>query len=369
MSAENLFTTSRIENVNQIIAELYDDSILLEKRMESFFLNLNNIVFFEKANFLFYQKQGQNYKTHSIYTINWNDEQKRRYQEEYCHMDDVLSILDSDSNVTFLTNQLFNQEVRKNSLYFQEFLLTMGLHDSIETNFSIRNRDLRGVFSIHRSNDKKNFLPDELSLVRLFQPHFCNVFKNYGRELNIGRAFHVLENYNCIGIGCFDDKLNFIGCNTTYHTYMENHGFADLSNNPISNCFRSLCRQLLRSGSITGQNIEYKMENSPLFLEVSRSHLKEGPDNDCFVCLFFDLSYVMDRTLSQISRDFSLTNREVNVLSLLLRGYSNDQISSTLFVSIPTVKKHLASIYSKMEIKSQKQILERLHFYDKYFSH
>lgn len=102
MSAENLFTTSRIENVNQIIAELYDDSILLEKRMESFFLNLNNIVFFEKANFLFYQKQGQNYKTHSIYTINWNDEQKRRYQEEYCHMDDVLSILDSDSNVTFL---------------------------------------------------------------------------------------------------------------------------------------------------------------------------------------------------------------------------------------------------------------------------
>ena len=351
MSAENLFTTSRIENVNQIIAELYDDSILLEKRMESFFLNLNNIVFFEKANFLFYQKQGQNYKTHSIYTINWNDEQKRRYQEEYCHMDDVLSILDSDSNVTFLTNQLFNQEVRKNSLYFQEFLLPMGLHDSIETNFSIRNRDLRGVFSIHRSNDKKNFLPDELSLVRLFQPHFCNVFKNYGRELNIGRAFHVLENYNCIGIGCFDDKLNFIGCNTTYHTYMENHGFADLSNNPISNCFRSLCRQLLRSGSITGQNIEYKMENSPLFLEVSRSHLKEGPDNDCFVCLFFDLSYVMDRTLSQISRDFSLTNREVNVLSLLLRGYSNDQISSTLFVSIPTVKKHLASIYSKMEIK------------------
>ena len=50
MSAENLFTTSRIENVNQIIAELYDDSILLEKRMESFFLNLNNIVFFELQN-------------------------------------------------------------------------------------------------------------------------------------------------------------------------------------------------------------------------------------------------------------------------------------------------------------------------------
>ena len=97
-----------------------------------------------------------------------------------------------------------------------------------------------GCFPSTDPTIKKISLPDELSLVRLFQPHFCNVFKNYGRELNIGRAFHVLENYNCIGIGCFDDKLNFIGCNTTYHTYMENHGFADLSNNPISNCFRSL---------------------------------------------------------------------------------------------------------------------------------
>lgn len=364
MSNENLFS-SKIENINQIIADLYDDSVLLQKRMENFFVSLNDIVFFEKANFLFYQKNGVSYKTHSIYTINWNDEQKRKYQEDFCHMDDVLSILDSDSNVTFLTNQLFNQEIRKNSLYFQEFLLPMGLHDSIETNFSIRSRNLRGVFSIHRSNDKKNFLPDDLSLIRLFQPHFSNVFKDYGKEIDIGRIFCVLERYNCIGIGCFNEGYNFIGCNNTYRQYLESHGFFDLSNNPISNCFRSLCRQMTTSGSISGQNIEYKMENSPLFLEVSKSHLDNIPDAECFICLFFDLSYVMDKTILQISRDFTLTNREIDILNLLLKGYSNEQISAALFISIPTVKKHLASIYSKMNTKSQKQILERIHFYDK----
>ena len=365
MNNDSPFSATKIENINQMIAELYDDSILLSKRMEQFFISLNDIVFFEKANFLFYQKQGIAYETHSIYTINWTDEQKRKYQEDYCHMDDVLSILDSDRNVTFLTNQLFNQEIRKNSLYFQEFLLPMGLHDSIETNFSVRNRNLRGVFSIHRSNDKTNFSSDELSLIRLFQPHFGNVFKDYGKEININRILNVLENYNCIGIGCFDDKLNFIGCNNTYHQYMADHNFPDLSNNPISNCFRSLCRQLNQSGSISGRNIEYKMENSPLFLEVTKTKLQDGPENECFACLFFDLSYMMDRTISQISRDFSLTGREIDVFNLLLRGYSNEQIAATLFVSVPTVKKHLVSIYSKMNIKSQKQILEKIHFYDK----
>ena len=111
------------------------------------------------------------------------------------------------------------------------------------------------------------------------------------------------------------------------------------------------------------------MENSPLFLEVSRSHLKEGSDNDCFVCLFFDLSYVMDRTLSQISRDFSLTNREVNVLSLLLRGYSNDQISSTLFVSIPTVKSIWLPFIPKWKSKARSKFWNAFISTTNIFSH
>ena len=365
MNSEHLLTLSKIENINQMIADLYNDSVLLDKRMEEFFTHLNSVVFFEKANFLFFQKQGQTYETHSIYTINWTDAQKRKYQDDYCHMDDVLSILDSDNHVTFLTNQLFNQEIREKSVYFREFLLPMGLHDSIETNFPIRSQNLRGVFSIYRSNDKIGFSQDELNLIRLFQPHFSNVFKNYGREINISRIFYVLESYHCIGVACLDDRLNFIGCNSTFRQYMERHGIPDLASNPITNCFRTLCRQLKTAGSISGRNIEYKMENSPLFLEVSKTHLEDGPENDCYVCLFFDLSYVMDRTISQIRQDFSLTAREVDILSLLLRGYSNEQISGTLFISVPTVKKHLVSIYSKMNIKGQKQIMERIHFYDK----
>lgn len=150
---------------------------------------------------------------------------------------------------------------------------------------------------------------------------------------------------------------------------MENHGFADLSNNPISNCFRSLCRQLLRSGSITGQNIEYKMENSPLVSGGKRlPSLRRTRQR--LLCMSVLRFILCDGSYSFPDQPgFFPDEPRSKCFSLLLRGYSNDQISSTLFVSIPTVKKHLASIYSKMEIKSQKQILERLHFYDKYFSH
>ncbi|MCI8422636.1 MAG: helix-turn-helix transcriptional regulator [Lawsonibacter sp.] len=360
---KGILTPSKLEKINQMIADLYDDSVTLSKRMEGFFAELYKVIFFEKANFLFYQKQGNLYKTHSIYTINWNDEQKRRYECEYCHLDDVLSILDSDQSVSFLTNQMFNQSVRKNSPYFQEFLLPMGLHDSIETNFSIRNQNLRGVFSIHRSQDKNHFTEEELEMISLFQPHFSNALKDYGRELDMEMMLHMLNSYHCVGVSYFDKRLNFLGGNTTYRQRLAQMGFQDLGNNPVADCFRALSRTLDQEPPFLKRHVVYKMKDTPLFLEVTRAHVSQWGHEECYVCLFFDLSYVMEQILSQMQRDFGLTEREMEVLHLLLRGFSNEQISASLFVSVPTVKKHLAAIYSKLEIKNQKQILEKLHFY------
>jgi len=47
-----------------------------------------------------------------------------------------------------------------------------------------------------------------------------------------------------------------------------------------------------------------------------------------------------------------LTHRELNVLSLLIKGYSNKQISSELHISIHTVVSHRKNITTKLGIKS-----------------
>ena len=48
-----------------------------------------------------------------------------------------------------------------------------------------------------------------------------------------------------------------------------------------------------------------------------------------------------------------LTAREVEVLRLLARGLSNAQIAEELIVSQLTIKAHLRSIYSKLEVTSR----------------
>jgi LuxR family maltose regulon positive regulatory protein len=50
-----------------------------------------------------------------------------------------------------------------------------------------------------------------------------------------------------------------------------------------------------------------------------------------------------------------LTVREVEVLKLIEAGCSNQDIAEQLFISIPTVKRHISNIYAKLGVKSRTQ--------------
>ncbi len=52
----------------------------------------------------------------------------------------------------------------------------------------------------------------------------------------------------------------------------------------------------------------------------------------------------------------NLTNRETEVISLILRGYSSLSISAMLDISTGTVKVHRKNIYAKLEISSQGEL-------------
>jgi DNA-binding NarL/FixJ family response regulator len=53
--------------------------------------------------------------------------------------------------------------------------------------------------------------------------------------------------------------------------------------------------------------------------------------------------------------DFDLTNRELEVLSLLPTGATASAIAGMLFLTEPTVKTHLSSIYRKLSAANRAQ--------------
>ena len=53
----------------------------------------------------------------------------------------------------------------------------------------------------------------------------------------------------------------------------------------------------------------------------------------------------------------SVTDRELEVLTLLARGKSNKEIGTTLYISQSTVKTHLRSIFTKLNVLSRKEAI------------
>ena len=48
--------------------------------------------------------------------------------------------------------------------------------------------------------------------------------------------------------------------------------------------------------------------------------------------------------------DFGLTDQEIRILELLVSGYSNKEISNTVYISVDTVKAHLKHIFEKLAV-------------------
>jgi NarL family two-component system response regulator LiaR len=54
---------------------------------------------------------------------------------------------------------------------------------------------------------------------------------------------------------------------------------------------------------------------------------------------------------------FDLTEREMEVLNLVVQGQSNQQIADAMFISLATVKAHVSSILSKLQVASRAEAI------------
>jgi LuxR family maltose regulon positive regulatory protein len=59
------------------------------------------------------------------------------------------------------------------------------------------------------------------------------------------------------------------------------------------------------------------------------------------------------------SNDHMLTDKELEILTWIEKGLTNDEISQKLFISIGTVKWHINHIYSKLEVKHRAECIKR----------
>jgi DNA-binding NarL/FixJ family response regulator len=56
-----------------------------------------------------------------------------------------------------------------------------------------------------------------------------------------------------------------------------------------------------------------------------------------------------------VPKEYDLTEREKEILQLVIEGFNNEDIASKLFISIQTVRNHIRHIYEKLHVHSRSQ--------------
>lgn len=69
-------------------------------------------------------------------------------------------------------------------------------------------------------------------------------------------------------------------------------------------------------------------------------------------------AYFEENRLSDyFKKRFSVTERECEIISLVIQGLSNNEIGEKLFISSRTVESHLYNIFQKSDIKNRTQLI------------
>jgi DNA-binding CsgD family transcriptional regulator len=64
-----------------------------------------------------------------------------------------------------------------------------------------------------------------------------------------------------------------------------------------------------------------------------------------------------EKEMNRLFTKYQISNREQEIIHLILKGKSNKEIEDTLFISIPTVKFHIYSIYRKVKVKNRLELI------------
>ena len=358
----NLIEYDELFFLNQIFADLYAE-INQERAFRQFLVNLKKIVFFEKGDVYFYHLGNENIKFNTFINVDWNEDDLNSYLYTYCSMDDVLPLIASKQPVMFRSSDVFIKTEREKTQYYNELINPAGMQYSIEGNIYMGDEGYVGGIGIHRSDSYSDFTHKELDILKLARPHLAYVAKSFcdaqTEKNDCFAGIPILKNIKNLGICVWDFELQLLESNLEENLFVSVQYKEELLRSLTTLC-RSLHENIIRKGKQIGINeklmkSKVSIGDKSYFTEISFSEV-EGEGKGRFIAAIYDYAMIIDSILHDVYKTYCLTEREYEVLKFVINGFSNQEIGEKLFISIPTVKKHLTSTYHKMGISGKNQI-------------
>lgn len=162
---------------------------------------------------------------------------------------------------------------------------------------------------------------------------------------NINTVEEKLKSFDLIFIDINEDKMKEVEVATKYKK--------------INNKLKIIVLDLLENEKLCNKAIKLNIDG----------YITDLEDNDEFEYIlhkimlgkkYYDASIIQKTLISKnLNTNDALTNRENEVMAQVAKGLNNREIAKNLSVTEFTIKKHLSSIFNKLNLKNRQDIIIR----------
>lgn len=271
-------------------------------------------------------------------------QKKKEYQTSNKYYNEAINIFQKTKNVRYLSNSRINMGI--NNCFLQKEKLGLSLIKS-------------GLEDAKKIDSKENILLAYNALTDFYTKN-----KKYKEALEMHKMADTLKDK----ILNEASQKSIISSQVAYETYEKDKRIKKLAiskeksdKKAKANFNKLLYGSILALVMLIGALVLFVLyrKNNALKLQNANREIQS------YMLQLNELKNDVAKNATTISVEdkvatFDLTNREMEVLKLIVKGYENSEISKELFISANTVKTHIRNIYTKLDVKNRFQVIKKV---------
>jgi DNA-binding CsgD family transcriptional regulator len=289
-----------------------------------------------------------------------NKEIIKKNQRHYDRME-LFGNENIQNNYLLTIDDLMSYDQFQKTDYYRNFLKKNTLHYTAFIPLRCGTR-VTGVIGIHKSLGSSNFTPNEKQiLVSASKFISANLKRSIEyKQLTFSKSM-LTRSMSALPIGVvvLDHKLSTLYFNNVAEKYFP--GLQNSESNITLTKVKDLILSKINSKTeLSNLNLELNYEDLTIKVTASPPPVSGDRNGQQYTIYTYPRPLHKEDPLKQACLEFSLSKRETEIIDLISKGYSNNDIASSLYLSINTVKSHLNNIFNKLGVNSRTSVIHKI---------
>ncbi len=299
------------------------------------------------------------------FILNLNASLFHQYKLYYEDKDEYKKAVFSGNSIPIIDRSSDYMDYKKwaKNEHRADFLLPHGMHHLACLQILNDNR-LIGEISLHRSANSPDFSDREMDILRLLHGHINNAFHNASLLNNHSplETMRYTNGYKKTGLCLVDSNGKITGSNPLAENILT---LQLVTGQNVYSYLKEICCHLItehKNRSVSGPYFE----TGSLNFKDGKAHFKiiiledENINHRPHCLIIINMHYNPHKADWKKNNAIKFTKREMDVITLIVEGKTNKEISQALFISENTVKTYIKRIFTKTGVTSRTELIYNL---------